>query len=242
MNTPGYTEDVTLSDFYSDLLSSTAQAHAILGGINSDNTHSANADEPHYDAEGSYKADETPIKSETKIENMGLAVFYDDKLVGELDGMESLCHLLLVNRLKSATLSIPNPFNSDSVISLFITPKKISSISVKFINGTPIINCNINITGYVLSLDEDLDYSKEENLKLVEEYANSYLEQNMLSYLYKTSKEFKSDIANLGNYALKNYLTWNEWVDSDWLGNYQNSFFKVTVNTKILSGQLFIKV
>ena len=33
------------------------------------------------DIQGAYKADETPIKSKTGIENMGLAVFNNDKLV-----------------------------------------------------------------------------------------------------------------------------------------------------------------
>lgn len=36
---------------------------------------------PIADIQGAYKADETPIKSKTGIENMGIAVFNDDKLV-----------------------------------------------------------------------------------------------------------------------------------------------------------------
>ena len=64
----------------------------------------------------------------------------------------------------------------------------------------------------------------------------------MLSYLYKTSKEFKSDIDNFGVYATKNYLTWNKWIESDWLYNYQNSFFTVNVDTEVKSGELYSKI
>lgn len=238
----GYTENITLSDFYSDMLSTTAQAHAILGGINDTSTHSNNTDMPAYDIEGSYKADETPISSATGLENMGIAVFKDDKLVGELTGMEALCHLLIVNKFESGTISVPSPFDSDSVISLYITPTKDSKTSVKLINGTPYIECTVSITGNILSLDKDLDYSDENNLKLIEDYTNSYLEQNILSYLYKTSKEYKSDIANFGRYAIGNYFTWEDWINSDWLYNYENSFFTVNVDTSIQSGQLFTKI
>ena len=239
----GYTENITLADFYSDMLSTTTQAHAILGGINTDSTHKLNDSLPLYDLEGSYKADDTPIKSANVIENMGIAIFSDDKLVGELSGMESLSHLLIVDKLESATISVPNPFDSESVISLYITAAKNPKISVKLINGTPYIDCNISITGDILSIDENFDYSKEDNLDLVEDYINSYIEQNLSSYFYRTSKEFKSDVANLGIHVIKNYATWDDWIESDWLQNYQNAFFTVNVDTIIIqSGQLFTKV
>ena len=77
----GYTENVSLSDFYSDLLSTTTQAHAILGGINDTATHQNYSNLTLADKEASYKADETPIQAKTGIENMGIAVFNGDKLV-----------------------------------------------------------------------------------------------------------------------------------------------------------------
>ena len=94
----------------------------------------------------------------------------------------------------------------------------------------------------MLSLDENFDLANNDSLNLIEEYANSYLEQNISSYLYKTSKEFKSDIANIGRYFLKDYLVWNDWIKSDWLANYPNSFFKIDVHTNIESSQLFTEV
>ena len=71
---------------------------------------------------------------------------------------------------------------------------------------------------------------------------NIYLSSNISSYLYKTSKTYKSDIANFGKYALPKYLTWEEWEQSDWLSNYSNSFFTVNVHTNVLSSYLFTKM
>lgn len=238
----GFTEDMKLINFYSDMLSSTSQAHAILGAINSDSTHESHSDLPLYDIDSSYKAGESPIKSETGIENMGIAVFKNDKLVGELTGMESLSHLLVVNQFESATISVPDPYNSDSEINLYITPSKSSKSSVKLVNGTPYIECNVTLIGNIKSLNKDLDYSNENTLKTIEQYANSYLEQEISSYLYRTSKEYKSDIGNFGRHVISNYLTWDDWIKSDWLSNYENAFFTVNVDTTIKNGQLYTKL
>ena len=238
----GYTQNINLSDFYSDMLSTTTQAHAILGGINTNDTNNPHPNLEPYETAGSYKADETPIKSATVIENMGIAVFYNDRLVGELSGMECLSHLILIDYFKSATISTPNPYNQESVISLYITADKSPDISVELINGTPYIDCNVSLDANILSLDENLDYSDEKTLNTIKEYASSYLEQSISSYLYKTSKEFHSDIGNFGCYISKNYLTWDEWIESDWLYNYQNSYFTVNVDIGIQGGELYSKI
>lgn len=237
-----YSQNITLKDFYNSLLNSSSSPCAILGGVNNKSTQELYASSSIYNSEGSYKADETPIISPNGIENMGLAVFSGDKLVGELDGSQTLSHLLVTNNLKSAVISIPNPYSQSSVISIYITQTKKTKTSLKFLNNYPYITCNISITGNILSLEEGLDYSNEDVIKTIEEYTNSYLEQNILSYLYKTSKEYKTDIANFGKYGLKNYLTWKDWADSNWSSNYQNSFFTVNVDSTIQSGQLFTKI
>lgn len=237
-----YSQNITLKDFYNSLLNSSSSPCAILGGVNNKSTQELYASSSIYNSEGSYKADETPIISPNGIENMGLAVFSGDKLVGELDGSQTLSHLLVTNNLKSAVISIPNPYSQTSVISIYITQTKKTKTSLKFLNNYPYITCNISITGNILSLEEGLDYSNEDVIKTIEEYTNSYLEQNILSYLYKTSKEYKTDIAGFGKYGLKNHLTWEDWADSNWASNYQNSFFTVTVNSTIQSGQLFTKI
>ena len=113
---------------------------------------------------------------------------------------------------------------------------------MELINGTPYIECNISLTGNITSLDTNLNYSDQETLNTIQQYANSYLEQTISSYLYKTAKEFKADIGNFGSHVVSNYLTWNDWIKSDWLYNYQNSFFSIHVNTTIQSGQLYTRI
>lgn len=172
---------------------------------------------------------------------MGLAVFVQDKLVGELNNIETLCHMIISSELENATITIQNPYDYSSKISMHISLAKNTDCDVELVNGYPYINCNVSITGYVLSMSDTLDLSKEETLNTLNEAVSSYLEYCIQSYLYKTSKEFHSDIDNFGNHALPKYLTIQEWTSSDWLGNYQNAFFDVNVDANIVSGYLFNK-
>ncbi len=80
----GYTEDITLSQFFSDYASTYSQCYGILGGVNSKSTQNPTSYESGTEKDSNNKANETLITGKATIENMGLAVFRDDKLVGEL--------------------------------------------------------------------------------------------------------------------------------------------------------------
>lgn len=237
----GYVADLNLLDFFSSVLDTTSQACAILGGVNTISTHVQSISGSSSFLNGNYKADQTPIESKNNIENIGTAVFFGDKLVGELNNVETLCHLAVINELENATISIPNPFASNSSISVYVFLSKPSSNKVTLVDGFPYIECNIYVSGNVLSMDRSVNLSSDYDLSVLNSYINTYLEDSIIEYLYKTSKELKSDIVGFGKYLLPNYSTWNQWENSDWLNNYQNAFFKVNVETNLQSGYLFNK-
>lgn len=167
---------------------------------------------------------------------------YGDKLVGELNNIETLCYLITTNKLESATVTVPNPFNFDSNLSVNIKLNKKTENKVSFVNDFPFIECNVYVTGNVHSLDPSIDLNNSNSVETINSYVSKYLEDIITSYLYRTAKDFKADISGFGKYALPKYLTWDEWIDSDWLNNYENSFFKVTVKTDIQGGYLFTEI
>lgn len=236
----GFTTSTKLTDFISSVKNSFIQGSAILGNINSgDNT---GGNEGTYSGlDSNYTAGETPINDKNSVETFGTAVFYDDKFVGELNGLESICYSLISNDLKRCNISIPDPFNSNSSIDLNLHTKQKPKIDVKLINDSPYISVELFLEGYGVSLDEDTDYSSAEDINIINKYAEEYLELQLKDYLYKTSKELNSDISGFGRYALSKYLTWDEWLESNWLENYRNAFFDVKVNVYIKSGYEFNK-
>ena len=79
-------------------------------------------------------------------------------------------------------------------------------------------------------------------LNNISEAVNSYMETQLSSYLYKTSKEFESDINGLGKFALSSFTTTTEFDNYDWLSNYKNAFFNITVDSNMSSGFLLSDV
>lgn len=185
---------------------------------------------------------ETPTETSDSVEGFGTAVFNGDKLVGELTGMETICHLMVMNEFESCTISVPDIFDkTHNNIDLRLYKKRNPKIKVDLVNGTPYISVEVFLQGYGLSLDSNTDYSSEEDLKKIDASAEFYLESEIRNYLYKTAKEFNSDIDGFGRKVVSKYLTIDEWIESNWLDNYKNSFFKVKATVNIKSGYEFNK-
>ena len=109
---------------------------------------------------------------------------------------------------------------------------------VDIVNGSPYISIDVKLRARILSVSRSTDYFDNNNLDLVESYADSYVKNLLDKYLYKTSKEFKSDIASFGKYAVIHFSTWDKWIEYNWLDNYSNSFFNTNVDVDISSDYL----
>jgi len=61
-----YIDDLRISDFYANILNNTSEATAILGGINTKETHDTTSS-PAYSLDGNYTASEVPIEGKNKV-------------------------------------------------------------------------------------------------------------------------------------------------------------------------------
>lgn len=212
----GFTQEISMLDYYNNYYDSFKDPVAILGNQNS-----------------------LSEDNKDKTEKLGLAVFHNNKLVGELNYYETLWHLMISNKFKNTVLTIPSPFSDSDYISLQVSSVRTKK-KVKFINNTPLINCNVSVSIRVLSSSINSNYMTKENIKKIEDYTNSFLKENITNYLYKTSLDFKSDIDGFGAVAVKKFLTQEKWNNYNWLNNYSSSFFNVNVNTKLRSSYLIL--
>lgn len=137
---------------------------------------------------------ETPISNQGGLETIGLAVFRGDRLVGELNSIETLSHLITTNNLETATISVPSPFSYGETIALSISQESRTRNSVEFVNSFPFIRSHSSISASILSLDPNTDYTSNQNLELIEEAVRLFLEEHIRSYLYRTSLDLRSDI------------------------------------------------
>lgn len=233
----GYTESITCNEFLSAISNNFSSPVAILGSINSEATQTQ--DLASSEVTSHYTAGQTPISPKNDgVETMGLAVFNDDKLVGELNGFESICHLIISNKLKNAQIRVPSPIEELDFIDLYIELGNDTKNSVYLVNNTPYITSKIKVTAKMQSMNKNINLLDEELVNKIETSAETYLKENIMNYLYKTSKEFDADIDSFGLYASKYFSTNQEWKNYNWIHHYKDAYFDVELDVNLRSSYL----
>ena len=232
----GFTSNATIGDFFDSLICQSCQPYAILGGVTNNSTEYTGTTNSENDS--STKSNSSSLTGQSTAENTGLAVFKDDVLVGELNSIETLCFSIIRNQVNGFLISVPNPNKTNSYIDLYITPLSSPKIDVKILNGTPYINIDCRFTGRIYSMEEGSDYLDASMLNEISDSCSSYLKSTIMDYLYKTSKNLKSDINGFGKTARKNFLTLDDFYHYNWKEKYKDSFFNVNIDSSIRSSSL----
>ena len=216
------------------------------GGINKDNSETNSlefsdfGDNNNNNSQKDYniKANDSSVEGENKVENIGVAVFKNDKLVGELNALETMAFLNIRNKIDRFLISIPDPLNENKYLDIYLTPKNSTNIKIDTSTSSPYIKLNCEFTAQIYSMTDDARYLSYEILHIISNSCNKYLEAMFLDYLYKSSKSCKSDINGFGIFAAKNFLLTDNFKDYDWLESYKDAFFDVNIKTSIKSGML----
>ena len=228
----GYTFDATLGDFFNNLVSLDSEPYAILGGVSSNKTLNSNTS-----MENS-KSSENSILGLRDSENIGLAIFKDGKLIGELDALETQSFSIINGRnIESFMTQIKDPNDENKYLDFIVFPKE-RKIKVNIINNTPYIEYNAKFIARIHSIDKDSKYLDSNKLEELSDFLNRYLTNQITNYLYKTSLIYKSDINGFGKYALSNFLTIPEFKKYNWKESYKDSTFKVNIETIVDSSIL----
>lgn len=232
----GYMPDTTIGKFFDSLICTSCEPYAILGGVNEGKPNNQGIVDSQKDYE--IKANQSSISGENGAENIGVAVFKEDKLVGELNALETICLLNVTNNLDQFLVSVPDPANNNHYIDIYLTPLSNADIKVNTNSGSPYIKVNCKFSGRIYSMSENSKYLSPEALDAISNSCSSYLESIFTDYLYRTSKDLQSDISGFGKYALKNFFTTKESTNYDWRNSYKDAFFDVKIDTSIKSGML----
>ncbi len=181
------------------------------------------------------------MNSDDTIQTTGIAVFKADAMIGTLDVSSNIAHLIAVNKLNSATITLNNPFSDGEKIDLDINLYKKTDISVDIINGSPLITINVYPEGSISSSGTVFNYIDEEKIKEVENTSNKYLEKIFKKYVYTITKEYNSDIVGFKGICQSNYLTKEEFEKIHWDEIFKDSYYDININTRVNSSNLFNK-
>lgn len=237
----GYMPNATIGDFFNALVCNYCQPYAILGGTLSDNNDVSDNDISNLDensGDSEIKSGSSTISGTRNSENIGTAVFKHDKLVGELNAIETICLLSLTNKVNSFLISIQNPEDETSLIDIYLTPDGKTKIDAQIVNSSPYIKVDANFTARIHSMNENSKYLDSNILNSISDKCSNYLESAISQFLYKTSLTYKSDITGIGKHVLYNFKTDQDFENYNWESNYTNSTFEININTNMESGFL----
>ena len=178
------------------------------------------------------------IEGDHGTENIGLTVFKDDKYIGDLSTVETLCHSLLKNDVSSFLITIDSPFDKSKKLDIYAESLSEAIVNVELYEDHPKINIKMNLSGDVLNILNINDLNYNEALNIVNTEFKKYLVQQFNNYLYKTSKEFNSDINNFHKLVKKQFLTIDDLNNYNWSEKYEKAEFEIEFNDNILSNIL----
>ena len=189
------------------------------------------APEPLLRTTGSYEAGELPREGGNAVEWVGLAVFHKDRMVGELNGNESIAYRLLSGRLARATLTVGNTKTPSSLVTLEIMQARYPRIKI---TSTADGQINIDVGLYVeANLLSMIRPENEESTTILADFeeavANSL--QAWIDTTLKKTQAWGSDIYRFGEHYRRNFLTWPEWEKFNWSDHFKQA--KVHVDIKV---------
>lgn len=255
----GYFSNITIGDFYNDLSAKYNSPTATLGGLNltardktSENSTKSEQSETNNNNNGNSNSDvitnpedliagTSSISGKRGTENFGIAVFKEDKYQGELTAVESMCHLLIQNKVDSCIISIDNPISDNDKIELQLFPQHNSKIKVTIENDTPHIAINLDLHADIITLNKNVDYETDVVLSKISNSSKEYLTKEFNDYLNKISSEYETDIDNFCAKAKANFLTISDWEDFNWNEKFKNTKFDININIDVLSAMLITK-
>ena len=207
----GYTSNILLGEFYESLINKDSGSVTMQGKIS--NISNQN--------------NETSNNTSTNNTT-------EDLIIPD----ESLCYSLLEDEVDNFLVSIDNPFYENQKIDISVDSLSSSSIDVDTSGENPIINIKINLRAKTLTGQDKLDYSDTKTLKQLNSSLKDYLSSQITNYLYKTSREYKSDINQFYRVARRKFTTITDFENYNWEQKYENAEFNVEINSDIISSLL----
>lgn len=224
------------------------------GQSSGENTGSNEAQEeniklPKTDAKTNYNGFEYLIKEyiagnvvankKNKSEVMGMAVFDGDKMMGEMQEIETELYNIVNGTFTSGYNTFYNDKYPKEPMVMLVRQYKPPEISVETDGENPKINVKVSMEGSLISVAGE--YLVEDDIYNFEEKIEGYIKDALKKFLDRTSKGLGTDILGFGVHAKKNFFDYNKFEEYDWKAAYKRAEFNVDADFTIRRTGLIIK-
>lgn len=178
------------------------------------------------------------VDGDRGTENIGLAVFKDDKYIDKLSAIDTLCYSLIENAVDTFNICINNPFEENKKIDISVSSLEPAYTNINLSKDVPVITIKLNLTGKTLTGQENLHISDSSTLTKINDSMKDYLSSKMKDYLYKTSRNYKCDLNGFNKLAKQKFLTIPDYTNYDWNEKYPSAEFNIEIQSNIVSSLL----
>lgn len=176
-----------------------------------------------------YRAGQIHSDSE-KTQVMGTAVFFGDRLIGELGNIETEMYNILTGQYTSSYVTYNYSRMPNSPVTILQKQKHKPRISADTSGNIPKITAKVYIEGDFASATPRM--AVENELDRFTGEITGELKAQLTDFLKKT-QALGTDIVGFGSYAKRNFKTVTEFSEYDWNSRYKNAQIEVEVNFEV---------
>ncbi len=186
-----------------------------------------------------YIAGNMDVEKENQGEVMGLAVFRKDKMIAELNSVESQLYSIAKGEFEYSYTNFYSRKSPDYPTTLRLEQGKHPIYHIDVSGEHPKISVQVDLEGDFLSISP-YDYLEEE-ISAYEQELIEYTQRALLRFLQKTSNELGTDIIGFGSYAKSHFRTHQDFEAYNWIEKYPQAEFSVDVKFKLQGTGLIIR-
>lgn len=184
-------------------------------------------------------AGEIELGGDIETQTCGMAVFRDGKMIAECGGIEALLYNMLTGDYVMSEISYENKKTPDTPVTVIQSQRKKPRISVDIEGTTPKIKVRLFLESDLRTLSEG--YVIEMDIDNFEKQVSAEIKAAAEKFLYKTAREYKSDIIGFGSRIKHKFRTFDEFDAYGWQDRYPLSDFEVEVDFAIRRSGLINK-
>jgi len=171
------------------------------------------------------------------VEVYGTAVFKQDKLIGELNNIETRGLLWVLGEAKSGVITVDAPGGSADLEIVTVE----SQVSVEITDdGSIVAHVKVTESGNIGSQKGSGDLSKTDNVKILEQNMNQAIIDEISSAISK-AKELDADVFGFGDMVYKKYPQQWKTMKENWDELFKNIKVEIEVDAKLRGSGRIVK-
>ncbi len=173
---------------------------------------------------------ETDDEGKQKAVMAGTAVFKDDVMIGELNGVQTRGMLWVRGEVRSGILNVPDEDGHTVSMEIFEVKSKVTPVILP--DGTPMIKVEINESGNIGSQQGTINQANTKTVKELEKKTAEVI-KNEIELTIAKAQEMKADIFGFGTKFIKYQPKAWKTMEDNWPETFATLKVEVTVKADI---------